>query len=70
MEDPNEPGGYDFEAVLVLDDWLDGFADHIALGPGLFLLAGLVALAIALLTVSVHAIRAATADPIQSLRYE
>ena len=57
-------------AYFVARRWLDGFADHIALGPGLFLLAGLVALAIALLTVSVHAIRAATADPIQSLRYE
>ena len=24
VEDPNDPGGYDVEAVLVLDDWLDG----------------------------------------------
>jgi FtsP/CotA-like multicopper oxidase with cupredoxin domain len=24
IDDPNEPGGYDLEAVLILDDWTDG----------------------------------------------
>ena len=57
-------------AYLGARRWLDGFAERVSLGPGLFLLAGLVALAIALVTVSVHAVRAATADPVRSLRYE
>ncbi|MFQ5675398.1 MAG: ABC transporter permease, partial [bacterium] len=35
-----------------------------------FALAGVLALAIALLTVSTQAVRAALADPVESLRYE
>jgi FtsP/CotA-like multicopper oxidase with cupredoxin domain len=27
VEDPQEPGGYDEEAVLVLDDWTDGWSE-------------------------------------------
>ncbi|HEX6758514.1 MAG TPA: multicopper oxidase domain-containing protein [Propionibacteriaceae bacterium] len=27
VDDPNEPGGYDDEAVLVLDDWTDGWGE-------------------------------------------
>jgi FtsP/CotA-like multicopper oxidase with cupredoxin domain len=27
VEDPHEPGGYDEEAVLVLDDWTDGWSE-------------------------------------------
>ncbi|MGZ4588164.1 MAG: multicopper oxidase family protein, partial [Mycobacteriaceae bacterium] len=27
VEDPNEPGGYDDEVVLILDDWTDGWGD-------------------------------------------
>ena len=57
-------------AYLLLDPWLDGYAERVALGPDLFLLAGGVALAVALLTVSVQALRAATSDPVQALRYE
>ena len=50
--------------------WLEGFAYRIDLGPGIFLLAGGLALLVALLTVSTQALRAATADPVRSLRYE
>ena len=38
--------------------------------PGVLLLAGALALGMALLTVSVHAWRAATADPVRALRSE
>ncbi len=55
---------------VAADRWLDGFAYRMTLGPGVFIAAGLVALGIALLTVSYHAVRAATADPVRSLRYE
>jgi putative ABC transport system permease protein len=60
-------------AALVAQSWLDGFAYHIDLGTSLPLalgLAGALILTIALLTVSTQALRAALADPVQSLRYE
>ncbi len=57
-------------AYFVMSRWLDEFAYRIDLGPGLFLLAGTLALVIALATVSYHALRAATADPVKALRYE
>jgi putative ABC transport system permease protein len=57
-------------AYLAMQRWLDGFAYRIQLGPGPFLLTGAVVLAIALLTVSYQAIRAALIDPVKSLRYE
>ena len=50
--------------------WLERFAYHIEISPGLFLVAGGLALVIALLTVSYQAIKAALADPVESLRYE
>ncbi|MBN2093605.1 hypothetical protein JW964_28545, partial [candidate division KSB1 bacterium] len=50
--------------------WLENFAYQINLTIWPFLLAGLATLLIALLTVSWQAIRAATANPVKSLRYE
>lgn len=50
--------------------WLQDFAYHIHLGWGVFAVSGLLALAIALVTVSVQAIKAALANPIKSLRTE
>ncbi|MEM6785854.1 MAG: FtsX-like permease family protein, partial [Bacteroidota bacterium] len=55
---------------VVMQRWLSDFAYRIDLGPGLFLVAGGGALFIALAAVSVQAVRAATADPVRSLRYE
>ncbi|MEM8599547.1 MAG: ABC transporter permease [Bacteroidota bacterium] len=57
-------------AWWTMQRWLDHFAYRIDLGPSPFLLAGGLAAAVALLTVSVHAVRAATADPVRSLRHE
>ena len=57
-------------AVLAMNRWLETFAYHIAISWQIFLLAGVAALGIALLTVSYQAIRAALADPVESLRYE
>ena len=57
-------------AYFVARAWLQDFAYRISIPWGLFLIAGLVALAIAFLTVSYQSIKAATADPVQSLRYE
>ena len=54
-------------AYLLMQRWLEGFAYRIGLGLGVFVLAGALALAVALLAVSYHAVRAARADPVESL---
>jgi putative ABC transport system permease protein len=50
--------------------WLQKFAYRAALSPWLFLQASFVVLVFALLTVSYQTIKAATADPVKSLKYE
>ncbi len=50
--------------------WLQDFAYRINISWWMFILSGSIALLIALVTVSFHAIKAATANPIESLRYE
>jgi putative ABC transport system permease protein len=50
--------------------WLQNFAFHIALDWWVFVLAGILALLIALLTVSYQAIKVAVANPVKSLRTE
>ena len=50
--------------------WLQNFAYRIDLGLGVFVLSGVIALGMALLSVSMKAVKAATANPVQSLRYE
>jgi len=50
--------------------WLENFAYRTDIGLWTFVQAGVLALFIALLTVSVQAIRAALANPVGSLRYE
>jgi putative ABC transport system permease protein len=57
-------------AWWVMRGWLNGFDARIALGPGPFLLAGLLALMVAIGTISGHAIRVARLNPIHALRYE
>ena len=57
-------------AYYALSKWLQGFAYRISLGIWIFVLAGVVVLAIAIVTVSYQAIRAARANPVEALRYE
>jgi len=57
-------------AYAAMQRWLADFAYRIDLGWGVFVLAGVLAIGIALATVSYQAIRAAVANPIDSLRYE
>ncbi|HYE57728.1 MAG TPA: ABC transporter permease [Rhodothermales bacterium] len=57
-------------AYLGMQRWLEDFAYRVPLGPGVFLLAGASALVVALLTVGTQALRAATADPVRTLRTE
>jgi putative ABC transport system permease protein len=57
-------------AWWVMRDWLNSFDARIDLGPAPFLLAGLIALAIALGTIVGHALRVSRMSPIHALRYE
>jgi putative ABC transport system permease protein len=57
-------------AWWVMQSWLNGFDTKIDLGPTPFLLAGFLALAIAIGTIAGHAIKVARANPIHALRYE
>ena len=50
--------------------WLEDFAYRTALSWWVFALAGCLAIIIALLTISVQAVRVARLDPVKTLRYE
>ena len=53
-----------------MNNWLNDFAYRISIEWWMFLAAGILALLIALLTVSFQAIKAAIANPVKSLRTE
>jgi len=53
-----------------MDKWLTGFAYHIDVDGFIFVYAGLLSLAVALITVSYESIKAALTNPIKSLRSE
>jgi putative ABC transport system permease protein len=55
---------------FLLERWLQGFSARISLSPGYFLAAGGTAVAIALITVAVQAVRVSRAEPARALRYE
>jgi putative ABC transport system permease protein len=57
-------------AWWVMRDWLNGFDQRITLGPTPFLMAAMIALTIAIVTVVGHAFKVARANPIHALRYE
>jgi putative ABC transport system permease protein len=57
-------------AWLVLHHWLQDFAYHIGISWWIFVLSGIAAIAIALATISFQAIKAATVNPVKSLRSE
>jgi putative ABC transport system permease protein len=55
---------------LAMHRWLEGFAYRTTLNGGLFVLAGAGAVLIAVLTISLQAIKAALMNPVNSLRSE
>lgn len=57
-------------AWLVMNKWLQNFTYRIYIAWWMFIISGAMALMIALLTVSFQAMKAATANPVESLRYE
>jgi putative ABC transport system permease protein len=57
-------------AYYMMTKWLQNFAYRIGLGLWPFVLAAVLAFAIALITVSYQSIKAALMNPVDSLRYE
>ncbi len=57
-------------AYLLMNQWLKEFAYRITIGPLVLLLSAALTLLIALCTVSFQALKAALADPVDSLKYE
>ena len=59
-------------AYVAMRSWLNGFAYSISLNAQweFFVLAGALALAVALFTVAFQAIKAALSDPVKTLKYE
>jgi putative ABC transport system permease protein len=54
----------------IMHKWLEGFAYRTTLSWWIFALSGLLVLGIALLTVSWQSWKAATRNPVETLRYE
>ena len=57
-------------AYFFMHKWLQNFAYRVNIAPWIFVLSAVIALVIAMLTISFQAFKAALADPVDSLRYE
>jgi len=57
-------------AYFVMNKWLHNFAYRINIDLFIFIYAGLVSTLLGLITVSYHTVKSATANPVDSLRYE
>ena len=57
-------------AYYVMSRWLEGFAYRTEITIAIFIISGLIGLAIAVLSISFQAIKAALANPVDSLKYE
>ena len=57
-------------AYILMRGWLQNFAYRTSIHFGYFLLAGFLALAIAVLCVGFQSLKSATADPVKAIRYE
>ena len=57
-------------AFYFIDNWLANFYYHIPMPYWVFIVSGLVALFVAVVTVSYRAYKAASANPVESIKYE
>jgi ABC-type antimicrobial peptide transport system permease subunit len=57
-------------AYYFLQNWLSKYAYRIQIGPGVFILASVIALVVTLVTISFQSVKAALANPVDSLRAE
>ena len=53
-----------------MDDWLQTFEFHMTIGPSIFILVLLATLVITVVTTGYHAMKSATANPVDKLKYE
>ena len=54
---------------FMMRQWLDNFAYRIQINPLVFLIGGVLAFVIAMLTISYHTLRSARSNPADALRY-
>jgi putative ABC transport system permease protein len=57
-------------AYYMMKSWLQNFAYRINIGWDMFVFAGIISMVLAVLTISFHAIKVASGNPIDSLRSE
>jgi len=57
-------------SYFYIDSWLQNFAYRVSQEPISFIIGGIIALFIALTTVSYHTLRSARSNPVKALRYE
>jgi putative ABC transport system permease protein len=57
-------------AYFSMNKWLDSFAYKTDINVVMFIMAGLIALGVSIMTVSYQSLKAAKANPVDSLRYE
>ena len=57
-------------SYFVMNQWLKDFQYRIEIGVGIFIVAGIASLMVALLTVSFQAMKASIANPVETLRSE
>ena len=57
-------------AYYIMNNWLENFAYRIGIKIDIFIFSGIIAVVIALITVSYHSIKAARANPVNALKYE
>jgi len=57
-------------AYLALNKWLQNFAYKTEINPWIFVMSAFLALVIAILTISFQSVKAALANPVDSLKYE
>jgi len=57
-------------AWYVLHLWLQNFAFHIQIGAFAFILGGVMALAVGMLSISFHILKAASSNPVDAIKYE
>lgn len=57
-------------AIYFLQNWLQKYDYRVTIGPLVFILSALTAIAVTIITISFHAIKAAIANPVKSLRTE
>lgn len=57
-------------SYFFMQKWLQDFAYRVDIGAGVFIIASLITLLIASLTISLRSVKAATANPVKSLRSE